>query len=323
MQHQAITAGHESVDGNIHISAARRVFGIEAEAIASLARSVDQDFAVAVSTILRSQGRTIVCGMGKSGIIGKKIAATLASTGTPSFFLHPGEAYHGDLGMVTSQDNFVAISFSGETEEVVKLLPFLRDNGNFLVAMTGCPGSTLAQAAHCHLNVSVSQEACPLRLAPTSSTTATLAMGDALAVALMESRGFKAENFARFHPGGALGKRLLTRVEDELAGHDLPYTRPGAAIMEVLQVMTRRGLGLALVPHADGIGVITDGDIRRAIESHGEAVFQLTAKQLMTPDPCRVACGTRVEDALALMDRKGITSLLVYAGDDFIGVYKK
>src|SRR5690606_14608089 len=196
-----------------HRASALRVFAIEAEAVGNLANLIDDDFSRAVEQILQSRGRTIVCGMGKSGIIGRKIAATMASTGTPSFFMHPGEAYHGDLGMVTSDDTFIAISFSGETDEVLKLLPFLKDNGNFIVAITGNPESTLATAADCHLNVRVDEEACPLRLAPTSSTTATLAMGDAMAVTLMEARGFRPENFARFHPGGSLGRRLLSRVE--------------------------------------------------------------------------------------------------------------
>ena len=190
-----------------YIEIAKGVFAIEAQAISQLADRLDNSFAEAVKQILTSRGRVIICGMGKSGIIGKKIAATLASTGTPSFFMHPGEAYHGDLGMVTPDDVFVAISNSGETDEVVKLIPFLRSNGNYLIALTGNALSTLAKAAHSHLDVGVQEEACPLQLAPTSSTTATLAMGDALAVTLMKARDFKPENFARLHPGGSLGRR--------------------------------------------------------------------------------------------------------------------
>src|SRR5690606_22710525 len=211
-----------------------RVFGIEADAIRALAGQIDECFSQTVDKILRSRGRTIVCGMGKSGIIGKKIAATFASTGTPSFFMHPGEAYHGDLGMVTPDDVFIAISYSGETDEVVKLLPFLKDNGNFLIAITGNAASTLATAANCHLNVHVPREACPLHLAPTSSTTATLAMGDALAVSLMEARDFKPENFARFHPGGSLGRRLLGRVENEMTARNLPIVQTDASVMDVI-----------------------------------------------------------------------------------------
>lgn len=305
------------------LSTARRVFEIEARAVGGLARSLDGGFVEAVSRILASNGRTVVCGMGKSGIVGKKIAATLASTGTPSFFMHPGEAYHGDLGMVTPQDAFIAISFSGETDEVLKLLPFLRGNGNFVVAMTGKPKSTLARAASCHLDVGVEQEACPLQLAPTSSTTATLAMGDALAVALMEARGFRPENFAKFHPGGSLGRRLLSRVDDEMATVDLPLVAPDAAIMDVLHAMTRARLGLAIVGTGTGLGVITDGDVRRAIERHGDGLFRMTAAALMTAEPCVVATGTRVEDAMSLMERRGISSLLVLDGDRLAGVFRK
>ena len=213
---------------------ARSVFSVEAKAVSALSDNLSTDFDDAVSAILSSEGKTIVCGMGKSGIIGKKIAATLASTGTPSFFMHPGEAYHGDLGMVSPDDVFIAISNSGETEEVVKLIPFLKDNGNVLIAMTGNPDSTLAKAANYHLNVGVEEEACPLQLAPTSSTTATLAMGDALAVTLMKARDFKPENFARFHPGGSLGRRLLSRVENEMVSDNLPVIQPDASVAEVI-----------------------------------------------------------------------------------------
>jgi len=306
-----------------HLASAKRVFDIEADAIRGLATRIDGSFARAVETILHSRGRTIVCGMGKSGIIGKKVAATLASTGTPSFFMHPGEAYHGDLGMVTPEDVFIAISYSGETDEVVKLLPFLKDNGNFLVAITGNPGSSLARAADCHLDVAVGQEACPLQLAPTSSTTATLAMGDALAVALMEARGFKPEHFARFHPGGSLGRRLLRRVEHEMVGSDLPIVCPDEGFMEVVHAITRSSLGLVIVDTGADPGIITDGDLRRAVERHGEAVFSLRARDLMTLDPVRVNVGTRVEDALALMERRRITALLVFERGRLAGVFKK
>lgn len=305
------------------LASARKVFRIEADAVAGLSANLDGDFSKAVKHIVSSFGRVIVCGMGKSGIIGKKIAATLASTGTPSFFMHPGEAYHGDLGMVTAEDVFIAISNSGETEEVLKLLSFLKGNGNFLVAITGNSSSPLAQAADCHLNVHVSQEACPLQLAPTSSTTATLAMGDALAVTLMEVRGFKPEHFARFHPGGSLGRRLLCFVEDEMIQKDLPFVSGEAKVLELIRVITRGSLGLAIVQYDGSRGLVTDGDIRRAVETYGEAVFVKTAFDLMSAEPLTVAVGTRVEDALNIMDAHNITSLLVLRDESVVGVFKK
>lgn len=305
------------------LESARRVFQIEADAVAALAGKLDEDFRLSVQRILQSTGRTIICGMGKSGIIGKKIAATLASTGTPSFFMHPGEAYHGDLGMVTKDDVFVAISNSGETDEVVKLLPFLKDNGNFLVAITGNPESTLACAADCHLNIGVEVEACPLQLAPTSSTTATLAMGDALAVALMDARGFQPESFARFHPGGSLGRRLLSRVENEMVKSNLPLVEPDASLMDVISVITRSSLGLAIIHVGNDWAVITDGDVRRALELNGKDVFDRKAVDVMTRNPTKVNVGTRTEDALQLMERRKITSLLVFDKEDLVGVLKK
>tara|TARA_Y100001968_G_scaffold252541_1_gene238027 strand:- start:3023 stop:3973 length:951 start_codon:yes stop_codon:yes gene_type:complete len=310
-------------NNSIHLDSAKRVFAIEAQAVSALSEQIDNDFCKAIEHIIASEGRTIICGMGKSGIIGKKIAATFASTGTPSFFMHPGEAYHGDLGMVTSEDTFIAISFSGETDEVVKLLPFLKDNGNFLVAITGNPSSTLARAADCHLNVGVKEEACPLQLAPTSSTTTTLAMGDALAVTLMKARDFKPENFARFHPGGSLGRRLLSRVEHEMVSKNLPLVSEDAQIMEVLHVITQSSLGLAIVKNGSAWAIITDGDIRRAIERFGKEVFDQCASDLMTDNATSVAVGTRVEDALALMDRRKISSLLVLEKESVVGVFKK
>lgn len=306
-----------------YVAIARKVFTIEAEAVAGLSANLDNSFCKAVQHILDSNGRAIVCGMGKSGIIGNKIAATLASTGTPSFFMHPGEAYHGDLGMVTHEDVFIAISNSGETDEVIKLLPFLKDSGNFLIAMTGNPTSTLARAANCHLNVHVVKEACPLQLAPTSSTTATLAMGDALAVTLMEARQFKPENFARFHPGGSLGRRLLNRVENEMVVIDLPVIRDNIEMMEVLHTITRSTLGLAIVKLDREWAIITDGDVRRAVERYGKDVFSRRATDLMTRNPVGVLIGTRVEDAIALMTRRKVSVLLVFENDDLVGVFKK
>ena len=305
------------------IASAGRVFDIEARAVAALAARLNEDYSRAVRTILASTGRVIVCGMGKSGIVGRKIAATLASTGTPAFFMHPGEAYHGDLGMVTDNDVFVAISNSGETHEVIQLLPFLRQNGNAVIAMTGKPGSTLANAAHCHLNVAVESEACPLQLAPTASTTATLAMGDALAITLMEARDFRPESFARFHPGGSLGRRLLRMVEDEMISDALPFVDPAAKVMEVVSVMTKSNLGIAIVRTGEGHGLVTDGDIRRVIEVHGQDAFGKSASEFMSRNPVTTRIGTRVEDALALLERHKITSLLVVDHAGIVGVFKK
>ena len=302
---------------------AKAVFSIEAKSVADLSDKLSHDFDGAISGVLASSGKTIVCGMGKSGIIGKKIAATLASTGTPSFFMHPGEAYHGDLGMVSSEDVFVAISNSGETEEVVKLIPFLKDNGNTLIAMTGNSSSTLAQSADFHLDVGVEEEACPLQLAPTSSTTATLAMGDALAVTLMKARDFKPENFARFHPGGSLGRRLLSRVENEMVKDNLPFIDSDASAAEVISAISSGGLGMAIVVESGSISVITDGDLRRAIQQYEGELFKKSAVDLMKANPVTVIVGTRVEDALVLMEQKKITSVLVADQGKVVGVFKK
>lgn len=306
-----------------YIASARRVFEIESRSIAELSDRLDDNYSRAVERILHSTGRVIICGMGKSGIVGHKLSATLSSTGTPSFFMHPGEAYHGDLGMVTSADIFVAISNSGETSEVLKLIPFLRDNENYLIAMTGNAKSTLARAAACHLDIGVKHEACPLELAPTSSTTATLAMGDALSVTLMEARNFKPEHFARFHPGGSLGRRLLSKVGDEMQTDNLPFVDMTARVTEVLSAMTRGSLGLAIVKRSSGWGLVTDGDIRRAIERYGDGVFQKSAEHMMTIDPITVSSSTRIEDALGLMESRKITSLLVADNGQIRGVFKK
>ena len=305
------------------LETAKDVFRVESDAVANLASRIDQNFVDSVSAILESSGRCIICGMGKSGIIGKKMAATLASTGTPSFFMHPGEAYHGDLGMVTPDDVFVAISNSGETSEVVKLIPFLKDNGNYLVSLTGKPESTLAKASNSHLDISVEEEACPLQLAPTASTTATLAMGDALAVTLMKARDFKPENFARFHPGGSLGRRLLSTVNDEMVAERLPLVAPEASVLDLIESIGVGGLGIAIVQSSAGLGIVTDGDIRRAVQKYGDNLFQVTANDVMTPDPACIASGARIEDALYLMDKQRITSLLVTDKGQVIGVFKK
>ncbi|MBN3560954.1 KpsF/GutQ family sugar-phosphate isomerase [Aliamphritea spongicola] len=304
-------------------SIAIKVFEIESQAVLDLSKKLNSDFDRSIRKIIDTSGRVIICGMGKSGIIGKKIAATLASTGTPSFFMHPGEAFHGDLGMVTSNDVFIAISNSGETDEVLKLIPFLKDNGNFIISLTGSPSSTLALSSDSHLNVGVSEEACPLKLAPTSSTTATLAMGDALAVTLMKARNFQPENFARFHPGGSLGRRLLSRVSDEMYSENLPFIDSSASSSELISVMTEGRLGIAIVQDANCMAIVTDGDVRRSIEIYNEKFFSKRVSDLMTSNPQCISSTARVEDALVLMEASSITTLLVTEGSDIVGVFKK
>lgn len=304
---------------------ARQVLDVEAAAICSLKETLDAGFAEAVDAILGSRGRVIVSGMGKSGIIGSKIAATLASTGTPSFVMHPAEAFHGDLGMVTPGDIFLAISNSGETEELLKLLPFLHDNGNLIVAMTGNARSTLARNSSFHLSVQVDREACPLQLAPTASTTATLAMGDALAIALMKARDFQVHHFARFHPGGSLGRRLLQRVRDEMRTDALPFIEPDAPADAVLAAVTDGRLGIALVSADRRIaeGIITDGDLRRAMHAHREGFFALRARDLMTGNPLSIGVDSNMHTAIELMARYEITLLVVVEGNEVVGVVQK
>lgn len=296
--------------------AAKKTFALEAEAVANLSNLLTEDFDRAVKDIIECAGRLIVTGMGKSGLIGRKIAATLASTGTSSFFLHPGEAYHGDLGMISRDDMVLAISNSGQTDEVLKLIPFLEDNGNKVIAMTGNPESTLAKHSHYHLNVWVKEEACPMSLAPTSSTTATLAMGDALAIALIEERGFKAEDFARFHPGGSLGRRLLTKVADVMRSDNLPCVPPTMRLSEVIMEISNARLGVAVIVEGSRIvGLVTDGDVRRAMQKHQNDFFDLTVDQIMTRTPKTILQTARVTEAEELMRANKIHSLLVVDTD--------
>lgn len=306
-----------------HIEHAIRVFEIEAKAVEALKEKLDDDFSKACDVILKAKGKIIVTGMGKSGIVGKKIAATLASTGTSSFFMHPGEAYHGDLGMIKSEDILLAISNSGETDELIKLIPFIKSSGNILISMTGNPESVLAKASRYHLNISVAEEACPLKLAPTASTTATLAMGDALAIALMEARGFNSEDFARYHPGGTLGRRLLLNIEDEMVTDNLPIINSDASLMDILHAVTNGSLGLAIVSTGNGFGVITDGDIRRLIEVKGKSSFEVSAEDIMSINPIKLPIGTSVGFALDYMEEKQVTRILVEQDDKIIGVFKK
>ncbi|WP_017446080.1 KpsF/GutQ family sugar-phosphate isomerase [Gayadomonas joobiniege] len=306
------------------IGIAKRVINNQIDGLKSILGLLDDEFDKAVELILATDARVIVSGIGKSGMIGKKIAASLASTGTPSFFLHPSEAFHGDLGMLKPGDILLAISKSGESNELLKLLPFLRDNQNPMIAMTADPNSTIARHAVAHLNTYVESEACPLQLAPTTSSTAALVMGDALTVALMEKRQFAAEHFARFHPGGSLGKRLLSIVDDEMVTDDLPVISPETELLEVLHAMSKGRLGIAIVAVADGeYGIITDGDVRRAVEQYGQQSFAVRAEQMMSLNPRSVSIGTRVEDALNRMQEKQITTLLVFNGKKLAGVFKK
>lgn len=307
------------------VTIAEEVLEIEAQAILGLKAALDASFEHAVQLILSSCGRVIASGMGKSGIIATKISATLASTGTPAFFMHPAEALHGDLGMVTTEDVFLAISNSGETEELVKLLPFLRDNGNRVVAMSGNAQSTLAKNSDIHLSTRVDQEACPLQLAPTASTTAALAMGDALAVAIMKARGFQAHHFARFHPGGSLGRRLLRRVRDEMHTEQLPFVEPCATAIHVLEITDHGKLGVCLVSvdRSRVLGIITDGDLRRAMQRSREGFFQMSAGDLMTPEPVTIGVDSSMTAALERMADHKITVLVVVDDDAVVGLLQK
>lgn len=262
----AVKADLNDAETKTAIASARTLFGAYRDAINGLDTALGDSFSAAVDLMLGSKGHVVICGMGKSGLIGRKIAATLASTGTPSLFLHPAEAIHGDLGMVRRGDVVVLISNSGETEEIVRLLPALMRLDTHLIALTGAPSSTLADKAEVALDISVDREACPLNLAPTTSSLNTLVLGDALAVALMEKRGFEAVDFAQTHPGGALGRRLLTHVKEKMRVDNLPFVSPRASVQEALVVMTQGRLGMALVGTADDLqGIITDGDLRRLL----------------------------------------------------------
>lgn len=295
------------------VALASRVLDIESRAVRDLVPRLDDRFAEACRLCLETEGRVVVTGMGKSGHIGGKIAATLASTGTPSFFMHPAEASHGDLGMITPHDLLLAVSYSGETAEVVTILPLVKRMGAKLISMTGKPGSTLARAADAHLDVSVSEEACPLNLAPTASTTATLAMGDALAVALLESRGFTAADFALSHPSGSLGKRLLLRVADVMhTGDDIPSVTPEVSVSRGLLEMSRKGLGMtAIVDNANRIlGVFTDGDLRRTLDKEIN-VHKTTMSSVMHAGCITVSPDTMAAEAVHVLDERKITALLV------------
>lgn len=305
------------------LSIAQETLDIEIDALQQMRNRLDARIESAVELILAMRGRVVVVGMGKSGIIGQKIAATLASTGTPAFFVHPGEAFHGDLGMIKPIDVALLISNSGETEEVLRVLPFLQYQKNKIIALTGKMQSTLAQHAHVALDVGVEKEACKNNLAPTSSTTNTLAMGDALAVALTVKRDFQPEDFARFHPGGSLGRRLLTRVCDVMHKEPLPICAPTDTFRDVVNTITYGRLGLSLVMEGSSLkGIITDGDLRRAFESQDE-VKHLTASELMSPFPLTVDQNVRLSEAEAFMQEKKVTALVVQNGQSkTVGIFQ-
>jgi arabinose-5-phosphate isomerase len=304
---------HSQTSASTLLESARRTLGVEIEGLTALRNRLDGAFATACHVCLSCAGRVVVTGMGKSGHVARKIAATLSSTGTPAFFLHPGEASHGDIGMLTRGDVLLALSNSGETSEVVGLLPYLKRLGLPLVALTGSAESTLARAADIHLNVGVAAEACPHNLAPTASTTAALVMGDALAVALLEARGFSADDFARSHPGGNLGRRLLMRVEDIMRrGEALPCIGPTAPLAQGLLEMTRKGLGLTAVVDAEQrvVGVFTDGDLRRVVDRRID-VHSATMSQVMTRGGRVIEPRELATSAAQLMEQHRVTALLV------------
>jgi len=302
-----------TIDAEQVLSLARKTFEIESSAVLGLADRLGQEFVQAVGLLLACTGRVVVMGMGKSGHIGRKIAATLASTGTPAMFVHPAEASHGDLGMIQPVDVVLAISNSGESEELVAILPVLSRLGIALIAITGGPESTLAKQARITLDTSVAKEACPLNLAPTASTTAQLAMGDALAVALLDARGFREQDFARSHPGGALGRKLLTHVKDVMrSGQAVPCVLPEASFSALMREMSAKGLGAsAIVDATQGVlGIFTDGDLRRLIEK-GEDLRSLTAADVMHAQPRTVRTDALAVEAVALMEQYRINSVLV------------
>ena len=300
------------------LALARQVLDIEADALRTTSSRLDASFSDAVHLILACSGRVVVSGMGKSGHIGGKIAATLASTGTPAFFMHPGEASHGDLGMITQNDVVLALANSGESNEIVCIVPLIKRRGAKLIAMTGNPHSTLAREADAHLNAAVDKEACPLNLAPTASTTAALALGDALAVALLDARGFSADDFARSHPGGSLGRRLLVHVRDVMhTGDALPKIDHAASLKVALLEMTKKGLGMTAVVDAAGkvAGVFTDGDLRRALE-HALDLQQARVTDLMTKNPKTIGADELAVAAVEKMETLKINGLLVVDADN-------
>ncbi|EPJ2017347.1 KpsF/GutQ family sugar-phosphate isomerase [Campylobacter lari] len=303
------------------IKIAKEVFEIESKTILDLCDNLDENFSKTIDLILSIKGRCVISGMGKSGHIGAKIAATLASTGTPSFFMHPGEALHGDLGMITSEDVLLAISNSGETEEVLKLIPVIKKRKIPLIVMAGNQNSTLAKQADIFINIAVKKEACPLQLAPTSSTTATLAMGDAIAVVLMRARKFKPDDFALFHPGGSLGRKLLTRVGDLMVSNNLPIVSPESEFNELVDVMTSGKLGLCIVlENKKLVGIITDGDLRRALRANDKPRFDFKAKEIMSESPKTIESSAMASEAEELMLKHKIKEIVVTQNEKIVGI---
>ncbi len=300
---------------------AKEVFATEAKAIEDLALNLDENFSKAIELMLHTKGRCIVSGMGKSGHIGAKIAATLASTGTPSFFIHPGEALHGDLGMLTPDDVLIAISNSGETEEILKIIPAIKKRKIPLIAMCGKENSTLVKQGDIFLNISIKEEACPLQLAPMSSTTATLVMGDALAAALMKARNFRPDDFALFHPGGSLGRKLLTRVSDLMVSKNLPIVHPDTEFNDLVDVMTSGKLGLCLVLENEKlVGIITDGDLRRALKANDKPRFDFKVKEIMSINPKVVDADAMASEAEEIMLKYKIKEIVVSKEDKVVGI---
>lgn len=300
------------------IDAAKKVLTIEALSIQELKDRINEDFIRAVEIIHNSKGRVVITGIGKSGLVGRKIAATLASTGTPSFFMHPAEASHGDLGMVTEDDVVIAISNSGETEEILRLIPYLKYFNVKIIALTGNPQSTLAKQADVFLDVSVKEEACPFGFIPTASTTVTMAMGDAIAVALIMLNGFKKEDFAVFHPGGSLGRRMLTKVKDLMhTGEEVPVAYPDTLMLDAVLEISSKRLGVVVIVDENKriLGIITDGDVRRGVQRWGKELFELKASQIMTKNPKTINEEELAAVALSTMQKYSITSLVVPAND--------
>ncbi len=302
---------------------ARKVLENEVAGLQNVAKNLDTDFDLSVKEIVKSRCRVVVTGMGKSGIIGKKIAATLASTGTPSLYIHPAEAYHGDLGMILENDIVIAISNSGETEEIIKLLSFFKDNKNKVIALCSDKKSTLGKFSDYFMNIAVPSEACPLELAPTTSTTATLAIGDALAISLMEAREFKPENFAKFHPGGSLGRKLLCKVSDSMRTNDLPVISKNDKFEDVVSQISNGRLGCVAVINKESnelIGIITDGDVRRAMEKFKGDVFNKTPEDLMTVGPVTIGTEQKIIEAEKVFLEKKVTVLFVVEEKKLIGM---
>ena len=302
-----------------NIEIGKNVIQIEAQAVSAIADRINQQFETAVNTVLDCRGRLIVLGVGKSGLISQKIASTMASTGTPAHFVHPGDAFHGDLGMITKEDVVLMISNSGETHELVQIIPAIRKKEVPIIGMVGKEGSSLYNDVDIILDTSVEKEACTLDLAPTASTTATLAMGDALAVALFESRGFNAQDFAELHPGGSLGKKLLLTLDQLVhTGDNIPFVNKGTSVKDALLTISDKGLGVTGVLDSEDklVGIITDGDIRRGLEKGDNNIFNQTAEFLMSKDPISITSDTLAIAALELMEEHNITSLFVYSSPD-------